>query len=181
MSGKALSLEHDAYFDAHYQKYRDTIYRIIRGIVLDDGAAQDLTQETFEKAYRWQLSGGVVDSMGAWLRRVAINTAISHWRRQSLARLFPIRLFTGAGPSEFDQADDRALVSHQLGVLSPKLRAVVLLTFYERMTRDEIAHVLGIPPGTVASRLSAALGRMRKALGETDQEPTPARLKGSAS
>ena len=181
MNGTAASLAFDVEFDAHYQQYRDIIYRIIRGIVLDDGIAQDLTQETFEKAYRWQLSGGAVDSMGAWLRRVAINTAISYWRRQSLARLVPTRLFMGSGPSEFEQADDRALVSHLLRLLSPKLRAVVLLTFYERMTRNQIADVLGIPPGTVASRLSDALARMKRALSDADQGLADAHLRRNAS
>ncbi len=181
MSGKAWGLEQDAEFDVYYQQYRDTVYRIIRGIVLDDAAAQDLTQETFEKAYNWQRSRGTVDSMGAWLRRVAHNAAISYLRRQKLARLLPTRLFMGNGPSAFDQADDRALVIRLLDVLSPKLRVVVVLTFYEGMTRDEIARSLGIPAGTVASRLGDALCRMRKAMSETDQDPAPARLTGDAS
>ena len=56
------------------------------------------------------------------------------------------------------------------------LRAVVVLNYYQGMTRDEIARTLSIPPGTVASRLGAALESMRRALAETDQDETPDRL-----
>jgi RNA polymerase sigma-70 factor (ECF subfamily) len=168
-------------FEEHYLRYKMQIYRTIRGIVLDATAAEDLTQETFEKAFRYQRDRGDVDSIGAWLHRIAVNAAISHLRRQNLARLLPLRLFLGSAPTGFERVEARTLVTRALADLSPKLRATVVLHFYAGMTRDQIASTLHIPPGTVASRLGAALESMRKTLVETDQKATPERLVKRAS
>src|SRR3984893_19535295 len=78
-------------FGLLYEEFRLPIYRAIRGIVLDGAAAEDLTQETFERAYkaRGQFRSG--SSAGAWLHRIGVNVAISYVGRQRLARLGPPR------------------------------------------------------------------------------------------
>ncbi len=181
MNETAPCLDSDVEFEEHYQRYKVQIYRTIRGIVLDPAAAEDLTQETFEKAYRYQRRRGDVESVGAWLHRIAVNAAISHLRRQNLARLLPLRLFLGSPPTGFERVEARSVVTGALAALSPKLRTVVVLHFYAGMTRDEMARTLRIPPGTVASRLGAALDSMRRTLAQTDQEDAAERLKRRAS
>ena len=164
-------------FEQLYERFRLPVYRAIRGIVLDAAAAEDLTQETFERAYksREDYRGG--SSPGAWLHRIAVNTAISYLRRQRVAKLLIPRLYV-PGTSAQEEVEDRSQAERALAVLSPKLRAVVVLSFYARLSRDEIARTLHIPPGTVASRLGAALEAMRKALTEIDQEGIPERQGG---
>ena len=160
-------------FEALYQRYRLPIYRTIRGIVLDGPAAEDLTQETFERAFKGDAEN--VTTVGAWLHRIAVNLAISHTRRQKLNRLLPVRLFTREERSDFDQSENRSAVGRALQALSPKLRAVVVLTYYSGLTREEIGQSLGIPPGTVASRQNAALSVMRRTISQPDQSPAPVR------
>lgn len=157
-------------FEQLYERFRLPIYRTIRGIVLDGPLAEDLTQETFERAFRARSSVHQVASVGAWLHRIAVNAALSHLRRQRLARLLPSKLLVGGQGSGLEEIEDRSLAARALAALSPKLRAVVILTYYSGMTREEVARALRIPPGTVASRLGAALQVMRRAVAETDQQ-----------
>ena len=158
-------------FEALYERYRLQIYRTIRGIVLDGPAAEDLTQETFERAYRTREEFRGSAPLGAWLHRIAVNLAISHLRRQGRLRQLPFRLFTRPDTGRgFDRVEASTLTQRALAALRPKHRAVVVLHFYAGMTREEIAEVLGVPEGTVASRLSAGLAVMRKALARAEME-----------
>jgi RNA polymerase sigma factor (sigma-70 family) len=139
-----------------------SVYRTVRGIVLDEAAAQDLTHEAFEKAMRaWNRLPDKANAR-AWLHRIAVNTAISHWRRQRLARLLPPRLFTPETAEGYDEVDDKSLVGALMRPLTAQLRAVVVLHYYHQFSRDEIAEMLGVPPGTVASRLAKAMQVMRR-------------------
>ncbi|PZR96245.1 MAG: RNA polymerase subunit sigma-24 [Candidatus Nephthysia bennettiae] len=160
-------------FDAVYEQYRVRIYRTIYGVVLNEATAEDLTQETFERAYRTREEFRGSAPLGAWLHRIALNLSISHLRRQGRLRQLPFRLFTRPDTGKaFDRVDASTLTQRALAALRPKHRAVVVLHFYAGMTRDEIAVVLGVPEGTVASRLSAGLGVMRKALARAESELT---------
>src|SRR5436190_16489453 len=103
-----------------------------------------------------------------------MRAAVSWLRRQRLARLLPIRLFLRSDPGSesLEHVESRHLADVALAALSPKLRAVVVLTYYSGLTRREIGAALGIPPGTVASRLVTAQELMRAALGEQPDRPT---------
>ncbi len=154
---------------ALYQRYRIRIFRAVAGVVFDDDAAEDLTQETFERAWRARDSyRGAPDEAGAWLYRIAMNAAMSWLRRQRLARLLPARLFPGSDPGSegLERAENRQVADVALAALSPKLRVVVVLAYYSDLSQQEIASALGIPRGTVASRLAVAQRVMRSALAE---------------
>ena len=157
-----------------YDQQYHAVYRSIRAVVLDAAAAEDLTQETFVRAYRARDRYTPTAPPGAWLRRIGINLAISYLRRQKLARFLPARLYTTPHTREYDQVEARNVVTKALEALSPKLRAAVILHYYDGLTREEIAAVLGVPAGTVASRIAKAVAIMRKATG-SDQEWEPKR------
>ena len=146
-----------------YDREYAPVYRAIRAVVLDAAAAEDLTQETFVRAYKARHRYQPTAPPGAWLRRIGVNLAISHLRRQKLARFLPARLYVAPDRREYDQAEARDVVSKALEALSPKLRAAIVLHYYEGLTREEIAGVLGVPAGTVASRIAKAVAIMRKA------------------
>jgi RNA polymerase sigma-70 factor (ECF subfamily) len=157
-----------------YDREYNAVYRAIRAVVLDPAAAEDLTQETFVRAYRARQRYKPTAPPGAWLRRIGVNLAISHLRRQKLARFLPARLYVAPDRREYEQAEARDVVTKALAALSPKLRAAVVLHYYEGMTRDEIAATLRIPAGTVASRIAKAVAIMRRAT-DSDQVPEPKR------
>jgi RNA polymerase sigma factor (sigma-70 family) len=157
-------LRHDAqatFADLYSAEYA-SVYRTVRGIVLDEAAAQDLTHEAFEKAMRaWDRLPDKANAR-AWLHRIGVNTAISHWRRQRLARMLPSRLFEPGSGEAYDEVEDKSLVGAVMRPLTPQLRAVVVLHYYHQFSREEIAEMLNIPPGTVASRLAKAMQIMRR-------------------
>ncbi len=157
-----------------YDQQYLSVYRSIRGVVLDPTAAEDLTQETFVRAYRARHRYTPTAPPGAWLRRIGINLAISYLRRQKLARVLPARLYMAPDRRDYDRAEARDVVTKAMTALSPKLRAAIVLHYYDGLTREEIASVLGVPAGTVASRIAKAVAIMRKSIG-SDQDLGPER------
>ena len=156
------------------------VYRSIRAVVLESAAAEDLTQETFVRAYRARHRYTPTAPPGAWLRRIGINLAISHLRRQKLARFLPARLYMAPDRRDYDRAEARDVVGKAMTALSPKLRAAVVLHYYDGLTREEIASVLGVPAGTVASRIAKAVAIMRKTIGN-DQDPDTTRSRSEGA
>src|SRR5438045_8581890 len=90
-----------------YEREYAAVYRSVRAIVLDPRAAEDLTQEAFVKAYRARHGYKPTAPVGAWLHRIAVNTAISHLRRQKLSRLLPVRLYTPPHTHDYHRAHAR--------------------------------------------------------------------------
>jgi RNA polymerase sigma-70 factor (ECF subfamily) len=86
-----------------------------------------------------------------------------------------MRLYTNPDRREYLEVEARSVVEKALLVLSPKLRAAVVLHYYEGFTREEVAGVLGIPPGTVASRIAKAMLLMRRTVEENDHLGGPQR------
>jgi RNA polymerase sigma-70 factor, ECF subfamily len=165
----AKELDPKTEFRQLYDREFHSVYRSFRAVVLDSAAAEDLTQETFVRAYRARHRYTPTAPPGAWLRRIGINLAISYLRRQKLARFLPARLYMAPDRRDYDRAEARDVVEKALAMLSPKLRAAVVLHYYEGLTREEIAAVLGVPAGTVASRIAKAVAIMRKAIGSDQQ------------
>ena len=160
------------------------VFRTIRAMVLDDQEAEDLTQDTFTRAYRARLRYKPTAPPGAWLHRIAVNTAISHLRRRKLARFLPARLYQAPDDRDYARSEARTMVEAALAELSPKLRAAVYLHFYLGYSRDEVAQALDIPSGTVASRIAKAMTVMRRRMAlpeggraglDTEQNPASGR------
>jgi RNA polymerase sigma-70 factor (ECF subfamily) len=165
-------------FPLLYEREYGAVYRTIRAMVLDASEAEDLTQEAFARAYRARTRYRPTAPPGAWLHRIAVNTAISHLRRRKLSRLLPGRLYQPPDDRDYSRSEARTVVEAALAKLSPRLRAAVVLHYFHDYSRDEIAQILGIPSGTVASRIAKAMALMRREVAAADQNPAPARSKG---
>src|SRR5260370_2049625 len=144
----------------------------MRGVVLEPPVAEDLTQETFVRASGARHRYTPTAPPGAWLRRIGINLAISYLRRQKLARVLPARLYIAPDRRDYDRAEARDVVTKALTALSPKLRAAVVLHYYDGLTPEQTASVLGVPAQTLASPIAKAVAIMRNSIG-SDQDLGP--------
>jgi RNA polymerase sigma-70 factor (ECF subfamily) len=162
-------------FPVLFEREYLNVFRTVRAMVLNDQEAEDLTQEAFTRAYRARLRYKPTAPPGAWLHRIAVNTAISHLRRQKLARILPMRLYQVPDDRDYLRIEARTIVESALAELSPKLRAAVYLHFYLGYSREEVAHALNIPSGTVASRIAKAMIVMRRKLAPPAGERGPSR------
>lgn len=162
-------------FPRLYEREYASVYRTVRAIVLDPAEAEDLTQESFAKAYRARARYRPTAPPGAWLHRIAVNTAISHLRKRRLARLLPARLYQAPDDRDYARSEARGVCEAALAELPPPLRAAVVLHYFHDYTRDEVARILGIPNGTVASRMAKAMSIMRQRLAPNEQSPVPVR------
>ena len=159
-------------FDAVYAEHRDALLRLAVLICGDRPRAEDAVAEAFARTYpRWR-RGGVREP--AWyLRRALVNELTQGFRHRAVERRAQARRTgDGRGHTSFDsEVSDRSSLTAALAALSDGQRAVLVLRFYEDLSEADTAAVLGIAPGTVKSRVSRALARLREALdAESDRD-----------
>lgn len=144
------------------------VWRSVRRLGVNEGDVDDVTQAVFLKA-RERLDEITADSARGFLYRLALGLASNHKRGQRRRR--EQSLPDEDAPAEGASADGiaaqleaRALVDRLLEPLDLDLRAVLVLHEAEELTAPEIAELLNIPVGTVASRLRRAREEARAAL-----------------
>ncbi|UCG59988.1 MAG: RNA polymerase sigma factor [Phycisphaerales bacterium] len=149
--------------DAYYEK----IYLFLRRIGHNHQLSEDLTQETFMRA--WDHIGQLRDgkALNAWLYRIAGNVSRLHWRRRKGRQLSGVEGFEahGAGEAESDRAGHREELSQlreAVGRLPWKLRQAIVLHYMEHLTISRAAEAAGVREGTFKSRLNRALNTLRK-------------------
>ncbi|MGH3659896.1 MAG: sigma-70 family RNA polymerase sigma factor [Micromonosporaceae bacterium] len=135
----------------------------------DPGNAEELVQETLLRAWR---NPGALDpnrgSVRGWLFTTARHLSIDAWRRR---RARPVEVVTDSAPEtytadETDRALESWVVADALARLSPAHRTVLVECFYRDASLATVAARLGIPQGTVKSRLHYALRSLRLVLEE---------------
>jgi len=154
----------DAAFLLLANEQLDRAYRLARAILHDAVEAQDATHDAFVQAWRkWDLLRDP-ERFDPWFDRILINTCRNRLRasRRHATDISPD--LTVVSGDEVSGADDRELIAAGLASLSPDHRIVVALRFYRDLTVPEIAARLGVPVGTVQSRLHYALKRLHDAI-----------------
>jgi RNA polymerase sigma-70 factor, ECF subfamily len=161
-------------------RYQQRVFAVSYGIVRDEEAALDITQETFIKAHNGLANFQGNSSLYSWLYRIASNLAIDHKRSQKRAREaaeYDDSLKTGevtdaAGlvlpaysrtnpAKELEHREIARLIDTALEQLSDKLKVVFVLREVEGLSYQEIADTLGLSIGTVMSRLFHARQRLQ--------------------
>jgi RNA polymerase sigma-70 factor (ECF subfamily) len=139
--------------------HKETVFRICLGYARNYADAEDLTQESYLRAYRSLEGLANPASARDWLLAIVRNACIDHRRRDRLGRLLPFLAEKAApGRPGPDGAIDERVQALKKAVrdLPEKLRAVFVLYTYGELSYREIAGSLGIKEGTVMSRLSRA-------------------------
>jgi RNA polymerase sigma-70 factor (ECF subfamily) len=167
--------DHEA-FDALAAAAYHRLFAIARRILRDGYAAEDAVQDALVKA--WREIRGLRDpgAFDAWLHRLLVNACNDQVRR---SRRRPVELAAlpvdrAASRDDLAQLADRDELERAFLDLSVEHRAVLVLTHYVGLPAPEIARILRIPPGTVASRLHYGTRAMRASLTRAATAPATA-------
>lgn len=174
-------------FEAEALRHLDALYRTALRMTRSEADAEDLVQETYIRAFRFREQFTLGTNMKAWLFRILTNTFINTYRRKTAQP----EVTDLEGVDEFSlyrrMADDRAAssspdpeaellnsvvdteVTDALEALPEKFRTAVLLDV-EGFSYKEIAEMLGIPIGTVMSRLHRGRKFLQKRLYDLARE-----------
>jgi len=161
-------------FDELFEQSRDHVYTLALYFSGDEDTAADVTQEVFLKLLDRIGQFRERAELSTWLYRVVLNTFLDH-RRGRRPWLRPDAADDGAAPPReltLEPAQERSAVAGETAAgvrravagLKPKWRAPVVLRYGAGLSYEEIAEVLGISPGTVASRLNRAHDRLAREL-----------------
>jgi RNA polymerase sigma-70 factor (ECF subfamily) len=143
-------------------------YRLARAILLDDGEAEDAVQEASLAAWRRQGSLRDPARFDVWFDRILVNQCRDQLRRRKRSvQLAPPHVGFEAVAAPLETGTDAEL-DQALAALDADHRVVVVMRYWQDRTVEDIADRLGIPPGTVKSRLHNALKRLRSNLEAQD-------------
>lgn len=162
--------ERDGEFTTRMAESQRRVFQIAYGVLASPADAEEVAQEVFIRAYRKFSMLRDPEKFGAWVNRTAFRLALNRQRscRRQRARdaawhaTRPDQVTDGAR-----DANDRIFLNRlrsEIDRLPEKLRAVLLLCAVEEMDTSEVGAVLGIPAGTVRSRLHLARKRLLGAL-----------------
>jgi RNA polymerase sigma-70 factor (ECF subfamily) len=162
-------------FDELVRRHQNRIHQLARVLTRGDDAAQDLVQEAFIRAYRGLSQFRGNSTFRTWLHRIAINVIRSYLARQ--ASRHDLHFFDGNDPGRRDAATvvacprdlestllQRQVINQSLSMLPPGARLVIVLRDVQGLEYSEIASILGVPIGTVESRIFRARRQLRPML-----------------
>jgi RNA polymerase sigma-70 factor (ECF subfamily) len=176
-------------FGALVRRYQRRVYATALHILGNHGDADDVTQETFVRAYRGVKQFDGRSDFFTWLYRITVNTALNHVRSNKR-----VGALVDAGSTEVDHAGGRpeALgVPHRtpaeqmslsqdvirvleaIAGLSPPLRVTLVLATVEQLPYKQIAEILEVPEGTIAWRVNEARRILRERLAATEGDSAP--------
>jgi RNA polymerase sigma-70 factor (ECF subfamily) len=179
----ALSVRGDqAAFGILVRRYQDRLYHTAFRMLGNSEDAQDVVQDAFLNAYLslHQFKGDA--RFFTWLYRIAVNSAISLRRKQRTvsntdlpgSRVLAERQDESEESrpgSAMERADDQIRLQSALDALTPEHRAVLVLKEIEGRKYEVIADLLGVPIGTVRSRLHRARLELRDRLQGAEESP----------
>jgi len=168
--------------EAAYRQFGARVQRMCLGLLGDRGAAEDATQEIFLRVLERARQFSGESRFSTWLYRIAVNHCLNAKEKERIRRTEPLEgpvaegaISPRASPAELAGAHEaRDLVLARLARLSEEHRAILVLREIDGLAYEDIAGVLGVPVGTVMSRLARARERWI-ALAPATREPDATR------
>jgi len=150
-------------FEALFREFSPEVFRWIVRILRDRDAAEDALVETFWRAHRGRARFDPARSFGAWMRRIGTHVAVDALKRRRKRREEQIGDDRFTAPPAADPHVANA-IARAVASLPPKLQAVAMLALVDEQPYAEIADALGVPIGTVKSRVFRATRALREQL-----------------
>jgi RNA polymerase sigma-70 factor (ECF subfamily) len=153
------------------------LYRIARGILRNDGEAEDVVQETYVRAFTHLQDFRGDSSLATWLARIAMNEALGRLRRarpsvdfstlapgvlEAQIIQFPLSSASEDPERSMAQREIQVVVEHAIDELPDGFRLVFITRVIEGMNVEETAEILGLKPETVKTRLHRARAMLRE-------------------
>lgn len=153
-------------FRRHYEAVCKAVFRIIP----EQSTAEDLAQDVFYELWRRKDSLQITTSLGAYLRRAAVNKALNVLRGRKIKleeedQLGQVPSAEADAQRMLEAEELQQLLSDSVASLPEKCRVIFVLSRFEHMSYGEIAEQLQIAPKTVENQISKALRLLRQALG----------------
>ena len=165
------------------QRYNRRLYRVARGVVRDDGEAEDILQEAYLRAFSALSDFRGESSLSTWLTRIVLNEAFQRLRRrtdmplsdtgedrqgQHGAEVIPFHAFQSIIDPERAMAQQQLcrLVERAIDALPCDFRVVLIARVIEGMSVEETAAAFDLQPETVKTRLHRARRLLKEALAE---------------
>jgi RNA polymerase sigma-70 factor (sigma-E family) len=176
----------DASAEAAFREFVESrwqaLVRIAYLLVGDHGYAEDLVQVALVRTHRNWHRIERRDAPEAYVRKVLVNLASSHWRRlwhrvERPAEYMPEQVT--ADPTE--HTDRRDELWSALQTLPPRMRAVLVLRYFEDLPEAQVAVALGCSTGSVKSQASRGLARLRVLYGEGSGNGAFSELQGGVN
>ena len=165
-----MPIDGDAEFSALVQRQSRFVFKVAYAVLLNSYDAEDAVQETFLKLYRnqgWKRA----ENERAFLARIAWRIAVDFKRRQSRAGS-PDSVGSNEPPSPrpdpevaLSRANQESVIHALIDSLAENLRVPLVLSAFEELNSREIAEIVGVPEGTVRTRLQRARQILRQKLG----------------
>ena len=159
-------------FEDLYRRTFPKVYAYVASLLRDRSAAEEVTAQAFERAYRKRRSfrsgRGTVE---AWLFGIARNAALDELRRRRRRAKLEVEPEDVLGPAPEEEADRvlrRATVRAAMDTLDPRERDLVALKFAGGLSNAEIARVLGTSESNAGTRLHRTIEKLRKACHDAD-------------
>ena len=157
----------DEAVEALFDRYWPHAWRAAYAVTADRSLADDAAQEAIEKAFGALDRFDETRPFGSWLKRITVNRAIDHLRKARRLEVVHDLDTTFHAWTVGETADEELrlwAVADAVAALGVGKRVVIVLHYWLDLPLEEIAGVLGLPVGTVASRLARAKTELRASL-----------------